>query len=217
VPLIFVSPCRIFDEFRHDDQRVDIPVSRHVDILPSAVQELAVPKTSQGFISRKARKTHRDLQEEVGTPAKESVQQDIARPHLRPHVRGHIHSETVSAYLAPRQNLSSADSLPPVPPLPAAHVTTHRTTASDAEARTVDSPIATRDLAVRPVSSHIALSLQSSSIDDEGLVVPSNTVSRQRRDHTHHKQSHRPRDSLVLEKARLFDHLHALCKMVSSC
>jgi hypothetical protein len=45
-------------------------------------------------------------------------------------------------------------------------------------------------------------------------VVQPNTLtsanSSQRKDHVHHKPNHRPRDSLVLEKARLLEHLHAL-------
>jgi len=33
-----------------------------------------------------------------------------------------------------------------------------------------------------------------------------------RRDHGLSKQNHRPRDSLILEKARYFEHLHALSR-----
>jgi hypothetical protein len=36
-----------------------------------------------------------------------------------------------------------------------------------------------------------------------------------RKDHGHSKQSHRPRDSLVLEKARYFEHLRTLCKFAT--
>jgi hypothetical protein len=142
--------------------------------------------------------------------AEEHVQVAIASPQTRTHARGRARSGTVSAHLGLRQGLSSSpDSLPPVPPLPVSNLTARR-----------GGLPATRNLADRPVSSHIAPPTHPSPIDDEGLVVQPNTLtsvnSSQRRDHAHHKQSHRPRDSLVLEKARLFDHLHALCKIVSS-
>ncbi|KAI9466988.1 hypothetical protein BJY52DRAFT_1347928 [Lactarius psammicola] len=194
------------------------PVSHHLEILPSAVPELGVSSTSHGSVSGKPRKTHKNLHDEVfGTDAltKEPVQLAIARSQTGAHARGRIRSGTVSAHPGLRQSVSSSPgSLPPVPPLPVLNLTTHRTTTSNAEARSglTVSPVATRNLADRPVSSYIALPQQPSPIDDEGLVVRSNTLtsasSSQRRDHAHHKQNHRPRDSLVLEKARLFEHLH---------
>ncbi|KAH9077205.1 hypothetical protein EDB83DRAFT_2671856 [Lactarius deliciosus] len=194
------------------------PVS-HSQTLPSAVPELGVPNTSRGFISRKARKTHKDLHDEVFVTdalAKEPVQPAIARLQTGTHARGRVRSGTVSAHPGLRQSVSFPSSLPPVPPLPVSTLATRRTTTSNAEARRSGlpvSPVATRNLADRPVSSYTAPPQQPSPIDDEGLLVQSNILmsanSSQRRDHAHHKQN-RPRDSLVLEKARLFEHLNAL-------
>ncbi|KAH8999138.1 hypothetical protein EDB92DRAFT_2005970 [Lactarius akahatsu] len=196
-----------------------LPVSPHSQISPSAVPELGAPNTSRGFISRKARKTHKDLHDEVFVTdalAKEPVQPAIARPQTGTHALGRVRSGTVSAHPGLRQSVSSPSSLPPVPPLPVSTLATRRTTTSNAGARRSGlpvSPVATRNLADRPVSSYTAPPQQPSPIDDEGLLVQSNTLmsanSSQRRDHAHHKQN-RPRDSLVLEKARLFEHLHAL-------
>ncbi|KAI9448059.1 hypothetical protein H4582DRAFT_2068615 [Lactarius indigo] len=194
------------------------PVSPHAEILPSAVPELGVPSTSRGFISRKAKKSHKNLHDEVfGTDAaaKEPVQLAIVRSQTGTYTRARARSGTVSAHPGLRQSVSSPGSLPPVPPLPVSTLTTRRTTTSNAEAWRSGlpvSPIATRSLTDRPVS-YTAPSQQPSPIDDEGLLVQSNTLmsanSSQRKDHAHHKQT-RPRDSLVLEKARLFEHLHTL-------
>jgi hypothetical protein len=145
----------------------------------------------------------------MDTLAEESVQLVIASPQTRTPARGRARSGTVSAHLGLRQGLSSfPDSLPPVPPLPVSNLKARR------------GGFATRNLADRPVSSHVIPPTHPTPIDDEGLVVLSHTLtsvnSSQRRDHTHHRQSHRPRDSLVLEKARLFDHFRALCEIVSS-
>jgi hypothetical protein len=177
------------------------------------VPELGVSSTSHGFIYRKASKTHKDLYEEVlvaDALTEEHVQVAITSPHTGTHARGRIRAGTVIAHLGSRQSLSSSpDSPPPVPPLPVSSLT----------ARRGGLPVATRNLAERPVSSHIAPPALPSQIDDDGLVVQPNTLtsanSSQRMDHAHHKQNHRPRDSLVLEKARLLEHLHALCKVVS--
>ncbi|KAF8272449.1 hypothetical protein EI94DRAFT_1718078 [Lactarius quietus] len=179
------------------------------ELLPSAVLELGVSSTSHGYIYRKARKTHEDLHGEVlgmDALAEELVQLAVAKPQTETHSRGRVRSGTVSSHLGLRQSLwSSPGSLPPVPPLPDSNLTSRRD----------GSPIslvATRDLADWPVSSHIAPPTQPSPNDDERLVVQSNTLtsanSSQRRDHTRHRQSHRPRDSLVLEKARHLDHFY---------
>lgn len=173
--------------------------------------ELGVSSTSHGSISRKARKTHKDLHEEVlgaDILTGEHVQLAMARPQTGTHAPGRVRSGTVIAHLGSRPSLlSSPDFLPPVPPLPVSNLT----------ARRGGLPVATRNLADRPVSSP---PVQPSPIDNEGLMVQSNTLtfanSSQRRDHAHHKQNHRPRDSLVLEKARLLEQLHALCKSVVS-
>ena len=179
--------------------------------------ELGASSTSHDSVSREARKTHKELHEEVlgtDTLPEESVQLVIANPQTRIPARGRARSGTVSAHLGSRQGLSSSpDSLPPVPPLPVSNLKVRR-------GGLPVSPIATRNLADRPVSSHVIPPTHPTPIDDEGLVVRSHTLtsanSSQRRDHTHHRQSHRPRDSLVLEKARHFDHFRALCEIVSS-
>ncbi len=149
--------------------------------------------------------------------AKEPVQLAIARPQAGTHARGRVRSGTVSAHLGLRQSVAlSPGSLPPVPPLPVSNLT-RRTTTSNAEARRSGlpvSPVVTHNLADRPVSSYIAPPQQPSPIEDEGTFTSVN--SSRRRDHAHHKQHHRPRDSLVLEKARLFEHPHAPCKVVGS-
>lgn len=138
----------------------------------------------------------------------------IVRPPTGTHARGRVRSGTVSAHVSSRHSLSSSPgSLPPVPPVPVPNLTARR--------GGLPAPAVTkRNSADRPVSSRIASPTHRSPIDDEGAVGQSTTLmstnSSQRRDHARHKQSHRPRDSLVLEKARLFDHLRALCKLVSS-
>ena len=133
----------------------------------------------------------------------------MSRPQTVTHARGRVRSGTVIARLGSRQSLSSSpDFPPPVPPLPVSNVT----------ARRGGLPVATLNFANRPVSRHIAPPSQPPPIDDEESVVQSNTLpsanSSQRTDHAHHKQNHRPRDSLVLEKARLLENLHALCKLL---
>ncbi|KAH9062726.1 hypothetical protein EDB87DRAFT_1605592 [Lactarius vividus] len=186
-----------------------LPVSPHSEIL-------GVPNTGRGFVSRKARKTHRDLHDEVfvaNALAKEPVQSAIIRPQTGTHARGRVRSGTVSTHPGLRQSVSFPSSLPPVPPLPVSTLATRRSNAEARRSGLPVSPVATRNLANRPVSSYTAPPQQPSPIDDEGLLVPLNTLmstnSSQRRDHAHHKQN-RPRDSLVLEKARLFEHLHVL-------
>jgi hypothetical protein len=179
------------------------------------VPGLGVSSTSHGSNSRKARKTHKDLHGEVlGTdaPAEELVQLAIVRPQTETHARGRVRSGTVSSHHGLRQNISSSPgSLPPVPPLPVSNLTARQ----DGLPITV---VATRDLADRPVFSHIGPPTLPPPNEDERLVVQSNTItsanSSQRRDHTRHRQSHRPRDSLILEKARFLDHFH-LCKLFS--
>lgn len=148
------------------------------------------------------------------TLVEEPVQLAIAKPQTGTHARGRVRSGTVSAHFGLRQSLSSfPGSLPPVPPLPVSNLTARR-------GGLPVSPVAMRNLADRPVPSHIAPPTHPSPIDDERRVVQSNILASanasQRRDHAHHKQSNRPRDSLVLEKARLSDHLRALCKLSSS-
>ncbi|KAH9049070.1 hypothetical protein EDB84DRAFT_1556303 [Lactarius hengduanensis] len=181
-----------------------LPVSPHSQTLPSAVPELEGPKHKPRFhFSGRQEKLTRTYTMR-------------SRLQTGTYARGRVRSGTVSAHPGLRQSISSPSSLPPVPPLPVSTLATRRTTTSNAEARWSGlpvSPVATRNLADRPVSSYTAPLQQPSPIDDEGLLVQSNTLmsanSSQRRDHAHHKQN-RPRDSLVLEKARLFEHLNAL-------
>lgn len=179
--------------------------------------ELGFSGASRGSISREARKTHKQLHGEVlrtDALTEEPVRAAIVKPPTGTHARGRVRSGTVSAHVGSRHSLSSSlGSLPPVPPLPASNLTGRR--------GGLPAPAVTkRNFADRPVSSRTASPTHPSPIDDEGAVGQSTTLtstnSSQRRDHARHKQSHRPRDSLVLEKARLFDHLHALRKLVNS-
>jgi hypothetical protein len=174
---------------------------------------VALPQTP---IHRKVRKTHNELHEEVfrqGAPVKEFVERVGGYQ-----AQGRARSGTVGARYASPPTTSSSPSLPPVPPLPISNQASPRIASSivaTQERGLLSHPEAARDPSTdQPISSssHIA-----SPTDVEGPKAQSNSLTNAslgpRRDHGHPKQGHRPRDSLVLEKARLIDQLHALRKI----
>lgn len=174
---------------------------------------------------RRVRRTHKALYEEVfgaGSSVKESVEQAIDRPLGGSQVRGRARSGTINTNLAIRQNTSlSPSSLPPVPPLPMSKRPSLRMVEARHGGLSMHPPEARNLSTDRPASSHITLSTQSPSFHhgESIALTRSNSLtsanSGPRRDHGHSKQSHRPRDSLLLEKTRHFDQSYALRKVAT--
>ena len=118
-----------------------------------------------------------------------------------------------------------ATSLPPgtpplVPPLPMSHRLSLRMPSHSAEQRhsgPSTHPFEARSRSIDQRTS-VTSNAHSSPIHNGDSIARSNSLrtgnSSPRKDHGHSKQS-RPRDSLVLEKARHFDHLHALGKVAT--
>lgn len=168
---------------------------------------------------KRGRKTHRELHEEVFAPVKVSVEQALNKP-----LRGmQARRPTISRIANVRQATSPpSSSLPPVPPLPISKRPSLRMSSHNAEARyggmsTPPSEISSLPTG-RPTPSHATRNSLSLSTRPEETMARSNSFtslnSSSRRDHGHSKQSHRPRDSLILEKARHFEH-HTLRKVAT--
>jgi len=147
------------------------------------------------------RKTHKELHQEVlGAVAPEdSVEQANDKPLGRVQPHGRTRSGTI----------------PPVPPLPVLKGVSLRIPSHNAEERrsvssalSPEAPSPSRD---RRASSHVT---HSSPVHNGESIALSNSLtsanSSPRRDSGHSRQGLRIRDSLVLEKARFFDHLHSL-------
>lgn len=158
---------------------------------------------------KRVRKTHRELHKEVFAPVKVSVEQALNKPLRGIQARRATISRTANVRQATSPPFSS---LPPVPPLPMSRRSSLRTPSHNAEARHVSTPPSeTFSLPTdRPTPSHVTRNSLSLSTRPEESIARSNSFtslnSSSRRDHKHSKQSHRPRDSLILEKARHFDH-----------
>jgi hypothetical protein len=161
---------------------------------------------------RRARKTHRELHEEVIAPVKVSVEQPSSKPPGEIKARRPISSRTTDAFPALPQ---AASAVPPVPPLPISKRSSLRMPSHNAEARHSGSSTLPSQPTDYPTSSHGIKYTHPLSTCSNESIVHSNSLtslnSSSRRDHGHSKQGLRPRDSLVL-KARHFDHLHILRK-----
>lgn len=196
------------------------------DQIPHSPHVSTGEAVTLSHIPRRVRRTHKELHKEVfgtGAPVGGSVQQVTDKPLGGIQGRGRARSGTVNAHPALPHILSSPPTtLPPVPPLPTStskrpslRVPSHYPEAQHSDLST-DPPEARSQPIDQPTSFHVRLSSYSSPTRQAGSIDRSNSLtsgnSSPRRDHGHSRQSHRPRDSLVLEKARLFDHLHALCK-----
>ena len=186
-----------------------IPGSKHGSI------DEEVASSSIPFLKR-VRRTHRELHEEIFGPVKVSVEQALNEPLERIQVRRPTSSKAANARLALPQTASSpSSSLPSVPPLPLSKRPSSRMPSNNAEARHGGSSTPLSEVPSQTTNRHVTRT-HSLSIRPEELIARSNSLtsrnSSPRRDHGHPKQSHRPRDSLILEKARHFDHLHTQSK-----
>jgi hypothetical protein len=189
-----------------------IPGSKHGSI-GEAVTSSSIP-----FL-RRVRRTHRELHEEIFGPVKVSIEQALNKPLAGIQVRRPASSKTANARIALPQTASSPSGiLPPVPPLPMSKRPSFRLPSHNAEARHGGSSSPPSEVPSQPTdrpTSHVTRT-HSLSTHPEESIARSNSLtfrnSSPRRDHGHPKQSHRPRDSLILEKARHFDHLHTLGK-----
>ncbi|KAI0254668.1 hypothetical protein BJV78DRAFT_1359146 [Lactifluus subvellereus] len=175
---------------------VDVTENRHSmlasDVTPSEATGEAVALVHTP-IRRKVRRTHKELHEEVfgaGAPV-EFVEQVTGQPLGGYHARSRVRSGTVSTHFTSRP-------LPPVPPLPISN--------------RASPPITFPNVETQKGDFHVVLNSHSSPTDDEGSMALSNSLtaasSSPRKDHGRTKPSPRPRDSLVLEKARLIDQTH---------
>lgn len=175
---------------------------------------------------RRARKTHRELHEEVfgaDTAMNGSVERTKDEPLGEIQTRYRTRSKSIIAHPAVLQAASSpSSSPPPVPSLPMSHRLSLRIPSHNAEGRhsgpsTHPSEAHSRSIDWR-TSSLVTSNTHSSLMRNGDSIDRSNSLrtgsSSPRRDHGHSRQS-RPRDSLVLEKARHFDHLHALGKVAT--
>jgi hypothetical protein len=162
---------------------------------------------------RRARKTHRELYEEVFTPVKVSVDQPSSKPPGGIRARRPTISRTTNARPVLPQ---AAPEVPPVPQLPISKRSSLRVPSHNAEARHSGSSTPLSQPTDQPTSSHGIKSTHPLSTRSDESIAHSNSLtslnSSSRRDHGHSKQGLRPRDSLVL-KARQFDHLHTLRKV----
>jgi hypothetical protein len=175
---------------------------------------------------RRVRKTHRELHEEVfgaDTPMNGSVERTKDEPLGGIQTRYRTRSKSINAHPAVLQAASSpSSSPPPVPSLPMSHRLSLRIPSHNAEGRhsgpsTHPSEAHSRSIDWR-TSSLVTSNTHSSLMRNGDSIDRSNSLrtgsSSPRKDHGHSRQS-RPRDSLVLEKARHFDHLHALGKVAT--
>jgi hypothetical protein len=221
---------------------VDPPVYPHIEIFPPVMQAHGnnltsaqhstpiserISASSHASFFRRVRKTHRELHEEVlgpDAPVNGSLEQTIDEPLGGIQARGRTRSKSVIAYPAVPQVASlPPSSPPPVPLLPTSQRLSLRIPSQNAEAR--HSGLSTPPSEARsqpidqPTSSHITLNTHPSPTRHGKSIARSNSHkaanSSPRRDNGNPKQAHRPRDSLVLEKARHFDHLHALGKVAT--
>ena len=160
---------------------------------------------------RRARKTHRELHEEVFTPVKVSIEQPSSKPSGEIKARRPTSSRMTNARLALPQ---AALAVPPVPPLPNSKKSSPRMLFHNAEVRhSGASPLPSQptDHSHGIQNTHPLSARSDESIARSDSIASLNSSSR--RDHGHYKQGLRPRDSLVLEKARHFDHLNTLRKV----
>jgi hypothetical protein len=199
------------------------------DEAPSLMHEAAGEDVTLTCTSihQKVKKSHNELHEEVfraGAPPKEFDEQVIDEPLGGYQERSRVRSGTVRAQFPFLQTIPSTRGLQhPVPPLPVLNQASPRATSPNMGTQATQELMrvgSARDPPTdRPIShAHVALNSRSSPTDDGGPMAQSNSPttasSRPRRDHGHSKQSHhRPRDSLVLEKARLIDQFHTLRKI----
>jgi hypothetical protein len=165
-------------------------------------------------IRRKVKKTHNELHEEVfgaGVPVKGLVEQFIGQPLGGYQGRSRARSGTIREDFAPRKTTSFSSPLPPVPPVPALNQASPRIT-FPSRTPELTHPEVSHDPRTDQLIS--GLNSRTSATDDGGSMTSSNSLkidgSSPRRDHGHPKQSHRPRDSLVLEKVRLIDNMRTL-------
>jgi hypothetical protein len=164
-------------------------------------------------IRRKVKKTHNELHEEVfGTdaPVKGLVEQFIVQPLGGYQGRSRARSGTIREDFTPQTTSSSSSPLPPVPPLPALNQASPRITFPGRTQELTHPDVSHDPRTDQPISE---LMSRTSATDHGGSMARSNSLkidgSSPRRDYGHPKQSHRPRDSLVLEKVRLIDNLRA--------
>jgi hypothetical protein len=184
-----------------------IPSSKHRSIGEAGASS-PIP------ILKRARKTHRELHEEVFAPVKVSVEQPSSKPSGEIKARRPTISRTTNARPALPQ---AASAVPPVPPLPISKRSSPRSLSHNAEARHSNPFPPPSQPTDHLTSSHgIKNTHPLFTRSDESIARSDSTTSlnsNSRRDHGHSKQGFRPRDSLVLEKARHFDHLHTLCEV----
>jgi hypothetical protein len=212
---------------------VDPPVYPHIEIFPPVMNANGnlvstqyptlvserIPASAH-ITLRRVRRTHRELHEEVlgaDAPVNESTEQTIDEPPEGIRARGRARSKSIIAHPAVPQ--AGPLPVPPIPPIPMSL----RMSSSNAEAWHSDLSTPPSEARSRPKdrpTSYIISNTPPSPIRNGGSIVRSNSYttanSSLRRDHGHSKQSLRPRDSLVLEKARYFDQLHSLRKVTTS-
>ncbi len=166
--------------------------------------------------SRRVRRAHKALHEEVFAPVKASVEQVLSKPPVENQARYPTSSRIPNAHLAIPQ---AASSVPPVPPLPVSMRSSLRMPSHNAEARHGGSSTPPPSEPSQPTDRPTTKNTQPLSTRSEESIAHSNSLtshnSSSRRDHGHSKQGLRPRDSLVLEKARHFDHPHTPRKVVT--
>ncbi|KAI0304126.1 hypothetical protein BC826DRAFT_1101019 [Russula brevipes] len=188
------------------------------DQMPHSPHASTSDAVTLSHIPRRVRRTHKELHEEVfgaGAPVGESVRQVTDKPLGGIQGRGRARSGTVNAHPAlPHILASPPTTLPPVPPLPTPKRPSLRVPSHYPEAQHSDLSIDPSEARSRPTdqptSFHVRLNSYSSPARQAGSIVRSDSLTSGNSSPRRDRQSHRPRDSLVLEKARLLDHLHAL-------
>ncbi|KAI9508920.1 hypothetical protein F5148DRAFT_1191453 [Russula earlei] len=153
---------------------------------------------------RTARKTHKELHEEVFGAGLWMCRWEESKCTIEP-MPGTCYTHSAS--------LRTASS----PPIPMSKGPSLRELPHNVEER--DGSLSTPSLegldlpTVQQAPSHLASNAPSSLTHQGESIVqahsPASANLSPRKDHGHTKHGHRPRDSLVLEKARFFDHLHA--------
>jgi len=215
---------------------VDPPVYPHIEMFPpvtkaygnlASTQHSTLASDSERITTSthvpfmRVRRTHRELHEEVfgaGAPVSASVGQIVDEPLGGIQARGRTRSKSIIAHPAvPQATSLPLSSLPPIPPLPAPQRLSLRIPSHNTEARHNGLSTPPFEASSRPADGPTSSQVTHlSPIGNGGSIVRSNPYttanSSPRRDHGHSKQSHRPRDSLVLEKARYFEHLRSSCK-----
>ncbi|KAI0268285.1 hypothetical protein BC834DRAFT_868729 [Gloeopeniophorella convolvens] len=179
--------------------------------LPDPRSEVVDATLAPPSAARRPSRSHKELHEAVFGPEL-SLDMDQVAP-LQPAfpIRSRTRSGTVIA--SPRVATPPSGSLPPLPTLRTSPIDGTLRAGARQSGLPAHPAVNRSPLTARPASSYVASHVHLSPTEENRLTRSNSIASigaSPRREHGHHKPAPRPRDSLVLEKARQFDQLNTL-------